>query len=379
MNEPHQVLIVTKSTAGVAEYVRRLVRGMNRSDFSFTVACLSEGGEEFAEELSQAPGVKTFSLEMNRYRIDPVSDLKVLVQLARHIRSGHYDLIHAHASKPGFLTRVAVIGTGVPVIYSPHGFSFHQGVSRSKAWFFAFIEYLVAPFTRMIITVSEGERELARKYHIGSDSLFSVIHTGVDPQPYRISVNVPRMKNELGIPVASPVVGAIGRLNKQKSPLDFIRMAETIHRNHPDVHYLWVGSGPLELDSQTLARNLNLESVMHFVGQRDDVPTLIKIMDCLVLPSRWEGFPLVVLDALAADVPVVATDISGTRESIKHGHNGWLVPVGDSEAMARYVLDILDNPEKAALFRENGRKRVKEEFTTQSMLSAIESVYESLC
>ena len=98
-------------------------------------------------------------------------------------------------------------------------------------------------------------------------------------------------------------------------------------------------------------------------------------MDCFVLTSRWEGFPLVVLEALAADVPVVATDIPGTREAIKHGWNGWLAPAGDYDAMAEHVLDILENPQRAASFRESGRKRIDEEFTTRSMLSALETAY----
>jgi glycosyltransferase involved in cell wall biosynthesis len=348
---------------------------MDRSKFSFTVACLSEGSKEFAEELSQYSNVQTFNLDMNRYQIDPLSDVKVLIQLARHIRSGNYDLIHAHASKPGYLARMAAIGTGIPVLYSPHGFSFHQGVNRFTANLFAFLEYLAVPFTRLIIAISNGEVELAKKFRIGSDSLFVVIHTGIDPRPFRISVNRAQIKKELGIQDSLPVVGAIGRLNQQKSPLDFIHMAAMVHRGHPEVHFMWIGTGPLEDDVKTLTQELGLDSVMHFLGQRNDVPALLKTMNCLVLSSHWEGFPLIVLEALASDTPVVATDISGTREAIKHGWNGWLAPAGDYETMAEYVLDILENPERASLFREAGRKRIDEEFTTQSMVSAIESVY----
>jgi glycosyltransferase involved in cell wall biosynthesis len=348
---------------------------MDRSKFSFTVACLSEGSREFAEELSRIPDVQTFNLDMNRYRIDPLSDAKVFCQLAKRIRNGRYDLIHAHASKPGYLARAASVGSGIPVLYSPHGFSFHKGVNRIKAAFYVFLEFLAVPFTRLIITVSNGERELANKYHIGSDSLFVVIHTGIDPRPYRMPVNRSQIKTELGIPETALVIGSVGRLNNQKAPLDFVRMAEIVHRSCPDIHYIWVGSGPLEADVRTLVQELNLETKMHLLGQRQDVPALLNCMDCLVLPSRWEGFPLVVLEALAANVPVVATDISGTREAIKHGWNGWLAPTGDSDAMAKFAIDILENPETAALFRENGCQRIDEEFSPRLMFSALEAVY----
>lgn len=375
MMQPYRVLLVTKSTAGVAEYIRWLVTGMDRSKYSFTVACLSEGGREFAAELSQISGVQTFYLEMNRYRIDPLSDVKVLFSLAKNIRERDYDLIHAHASKPGYLTRFAAIGTGIPVLYSPHGFSFHEGVRGYKARFFAFLERVAAPLTRLIITVSDGERELARRYRIGSDTLFAVVHTGIDPQPYREPVNIPMQKEKLKVPVDAPIVGAVGRLSNQKSPLDFVRMAAIVHHRKPNVHFVWIGTGPLEGEVRKLTQELNLTTVFHFPGQRRDVPVLLNIMDCLVLSSRWEGFPLVVLEALAADVPVVATDIAGTREAIEHGQNGWLAPVGDAEEMAEFALDILDNPERATAFRTNGRKRINDEFTPAGMLSAIESIY----
>lgn len=375
MNHPYRILLVTKSTAGVAEYVRQLVRGMDRSKFSFTVACLSEGGPEFAAELSQVSGVQAFSLEMNRYRIAPLSDAKVLFCLARYIRNSDFDLVHAHASKPGYLARVAAIGTGVPVLYSPHGFSFHQGVSHTKAWIYAFLERMVVHLSRFIITVSDGERELARQYQVGSDSLFVVIHTGINPEPFRSAIDISQHKGMLGIPPAAPVVGAVGRLSTQKSPFDFIRMAAIVHQRRPDVHFTWIGAGPLDSDARILSHNLNLDSVFHFAGQRRDVPTLLRILDCFVLPSRWEGFPIVVLEALASGTPVVATDIPGTREAIEHGYNGWLAPVGDYEALAEFVLDILENPDRSSKFKIAGRKRIDEEFVPAKMFSALEAVY----
>jgi len=375
MSQPYRVLLVTKSTAGVAEYVRQLVQGMDRSRFSFTVVCLSEGGAEFAAELSKISGVQALSMEMNRYRIDPLSDARVFIHLAKYIRAGDFDLIHAHASKPGYLTRAAAVGTGIPVLYSPHSFSFHQGMNRAKAWFYALLERLAIPFTRFIIAVSNGERELARQYRVGPDSLFIVVHTGIDPKPFSLPVDVSQYKEMLGIPTAAPVVGAVGRLNNQKSPLDFVRMAGIVHQRRPEVHFVWIGAGPLESDARILSQGLGLDSVFHFLGQRQDVPSILRVLNCFVLPSRWEGFSLVILEALASGTPVVATDISGTREAIEHGRNGWLAPVGDCDALAGYVVDILENPDKASAFRAAGRKRIEEEFTTSRMFAALESVY----
>lgn len=375
MSLPIRVLLVAKSTGGVAEYIRWLMQGFDHEKFSFTVACLSENGREFAAELHQTTGVKTFYYEIDRYNVDPISDTHVGLQLMKLIRSHNFDLVHTHASKPGFLTRMAAIGTGVPVLYSPHCFAFHAGAGPMMNLVTSSLEKFAAYFTTRIIAVSHGERELARQYRVGRDDQFTVIPTGIDPAPYRQPVDRSHLKTSLGIPMSSPVIGSVGRLSEQKSPLDFVRLAEAVHRSRHDAHFVWVGDGPLESEVRKLSASLNLDSVIHWLGQRNDVPQLLHIFDCFVLTSRWEGFPLVILEAMAAGVPVIATDILGTREAIQHEINGWLAPVGDPESMARFVLDLLADPVKADKFRSASRARIDTEFTRERMLSMIQDLY----
>ena len=375
MSGPLRVLLVVKSTGGVAEYIRWLIYGFDREEFSFTVACLSENGREFAAELRQVAGVQSFHYEIDRYNVDLVSDTRVGLQLMKLIRSQHFDLIHAHASKPGFLARMAAIGSGVPVLYSPHCFAFHAGAPPWRNLITSSLENFASYFTTRIITVAEGERELARQYHVGGDDQFAVIHTGIDPTPYRQPVNKARLKESLGIPVSSPVVGSVGRLSEQKSPVDFVRLAEAVHKSRPDAHFIWVGDGPLGEEVQTLSTSLPLDSVIHWLGYRNDVPQLLHLFDCFVLTSRWEGFPLVILEAMASGVPVVATNIPGTSEAIQHEVNGLLVPVGDTETTARFVLDLLSDSGKANTFRSASYARIETEFTRDRMLSMIRDLY----
>ncbi len=243
---PLRILLVTKSTGGVAEYVRQLALGLDSADFELTVACLSENGPEFAAELRQVAGVKAFSLQMNRYKVDPWSDAQVCLALARHLRRERYDLVHAHASKPGFLTRLAALGTGLPVLYSPHCFAFHAGANPVSARLVAVLEAFAARFlTTRIVTVADGERKLARQYGVGPDELFVTVPTGLDPRPYRQPVDQAALKASLNLPVAAPLVGTVGRLSDQKAPLDYVRMAALVHQQLPEVQFAWVGSGPL--------------------------------------------------------------------------------------------------------------------------------------
>ncbi len=378
MNRSMRVLLVTKSTGGVAEYIRWLVQGIDREKFSLSVVCLSENGPEFAEELRQAYGVQAISYAMNRYQIDLISDARVGFQLAKLLRGHQFDLIHAHASKPGFLARIAAIGTGIPVLYSPHCFAFHAGAGRMTILLTSFLEWLAALFTTRFVVVSEGERELACRYHVGRREQIIVIHTGIDPAPFRQPVDLSSLKASLGIPVSAPVIGSVGRLSTQKSPSDFVRVAEAIHRSKPDAHFVWVGDGPLRQEVGNLSASLQLDFAIHWLGQRSDVHQLLHLFDCLILTSRWEGFPLVILEAMAAGVPVVATDILGTRELIQHGVNGWLAPVRDTESLAGLVLNLLTEPGKADTFRRAGTARIENEFTQARMLVMIQNLYEEV-
>ena len=171
MSRPIRLLLVTKSTGGVASYVRTLVHGLDRQRYDITVACLSENGKEFAAELRQIDGVQAFSLAMNRYKVNPLTDAWVGYELFRHIRKNRYDIIHAHASKPGFLVRFAALGTSIPVLYSPHNFAFHEGSNFLAAFIVAQLERFAALFTARIIAVAHHEREVALKYKVGKASL----------------------------------------------------------------------------------------------------------------------------------------------------------------------------------------------------------------
>lgn len=377
MSDPIRLLIVTKSTGGVASYVRALVKGLDRENFSITVACLSENGKEFSAELMRNYGVQSFSLDMSRYKVNPITDLRVFLKLLNHIRKYRYDLIHAHASKPGFLTRMAAMWTSVPVLYSPHNFAFHEGSKPFIALIVVLLERLAALFTTHIIAIANHERDLALHYKVGNPSLYSVVHTGIEADRFTLQVDSSAIKQSIGISSDSLVVGVVGRLASPKLPLEFLQVAAKVHKKSPNTHFVWVGSGPLLAEAERLSVDLRLADFVHWLGERNDVPSLLRAFNCLVLPSRWEGFPLVVLEAFASEVPVVATENLGTSEIIESGLNGWLSPVGEIDTMSEQILDMLVDLGKAKKICRQGKKQVDEVFTFERMISSIESIYRS--
>ncbi len=374
-----RVLEVGKSTAGIGAYLRYLARGLNMEKFQLTFVCLSDGGAELAQELRGVADVQAMSWRMNRFKIDVFGDLLIAFQLAQIIHSRKFDLVHAHGSKAGFLARVAAIGSGVPVIYSPHCFSFHDGAGKLQAKFFAALERFAARFfTAKIIVVADGEQTLARRYRVGSPNQFATVRNGINAAYYQIPVNRRAVKKSLGIPEDAPLIGSVGRLGKQKSPLTFIRAAAIVREQAPRAQFIWVGSGPLYEESIRLTKELGLQDAMRFAGERKDVPSILQTLDCFVLSSLWEGFSIVLLEAMAAGAPIVATNILGNDEAIADGENGWLVPPDDPQALARKILELLENFEQAKKFGNAARERIQKDFTFAQMIRSIENVYLSL-
>jgi glycosyltransferase involved in cell wall biosynthesis len=143
----------------------------------------------------------------------------------------------------------------------------------------------------------------------------------------------------------------------------------------PGARFIWVGSGPLYEESIHLVEELGMQDVFHFAGERKDVPSILQSLDCFVLPSLWEGLSVVLLEAMAAGAPVVATNIPGNDEVIIDGQTGWLVPADDPQSMARKILHLLKNPEQARMFGSAAREYTQKEFTFAQMIRSVEKIY----
>jgi len=357
--------------------MRWLASGLDLDRFQLTFACLSEGGSALAAELSRPPDIETLSWPMNRFRINPATDALLILRLTRLVRSGRFDLVHAHGSKAGFLARASAAGSGVPVVYSPHGFAFDAGnVSRVARFIYTFVERLIANLlTARIITVSEAEKRSALARGVGKPELFTAVHSGIDLKQFDLSADRDVLRRMLDIPTDALLIGTVGRLNEQKAPLDFVRLAALLNRSGSDIYLVWIGDGDLMESARNLATQLGVESCIRFMGSRSDVISLLRGMDCFLLTSHWEAFPIVVLEAMASQLPVVATNLPGVDEAVVDGVTGYLCPVGDLEAMCAALEKIIGNKDHAAQLGRNGRNRIIQFFTRERMIQELESVY----
>jgi glycosyltransferase involved in cell wall biosynthesis len=162
---------------------------------------------------------------------------------------------------------------------------------------------------------------------------------------YHLSVDVSEKKRGLNIPAQAQVVGTVGRLMKQKGYRFLVQAAAQVLARQPGVYFIIIGEGEQGDELKALARNLGIDCNIIFTGMRSDVEELLAVMDLFVSTSLWEGLPGVILESMASGVPVVATNILGTRELIQDGENGILVPVQDAGATARAIIEMLQQPE----------------------------------
>lgn len=373
------ILQITKSTGGVGGYVRWLAEGIDKARFRLSVACLSDGGPELAAQLNAFEGVRAESFGMNRYKIAPHTDLITLANLAALMRRERPDLIHAHTSKPGYLARLAALGTGTPVIYTAHGFAFHDYVSRHERMFYATLERAAASLmTTKIVAVSEAERQMGLRHGVGTPDQILTIHTGIDLQPFDVPSDRAALRTSLGIPLEAPLIGTVGRMIKQKAPLEFVQAAALVHRARPDARFIWIGGGPLKQEAENLARASGVDGVITFAGQRRDIPALLQALDMFVLPSHWESFPLVLLEAMAARLPIVATNVDGNPEAVADEETGLLVPPRAPQMLARAMLTLLNDAERARRMGQAGRQRVEHDFSRERMLARVSQVYSDV-
>jgi len=267
-----------------------------------------------------------------------------------------------------------------PIVHTPHtfAFAFKGHFSFWKRALFMDIERSLGRRTRRIVHVSESERLEWLSFGIVPAERAAVVENGIDPWPYRWS-EPPEPKVALfsdGKP--SYRIGTIGLLNAAKGHDGLLRAFRRLLETYPDARLAIIGEGELRPRLEALIRELELQGRARLAGYRNDIPSALKEMDLFVFPSLWEGMPYVVLEAMAAGLPVVATDGNGSRDIVRHGETGLLVPPGDEAALARACGEVLSKPNTAAAMAREALRLVMSRYTLEGMLSRMEALYREV-
>ncbi len=372
-----RILSVTKSTGGVASYNRTLCERLRARGYSMAVVCLSEGNEEYARALGEG-GIPATPMAMERYSIAPLSDLRLALELRRHVRREPVDLILAHGAKAGLLARLVGRLAGIPAVYVLHSMPFLARVQGRRAFLYRQLERLGSLLGGHVVALTHSMRAELERNRIARASEATVIHTGIEPGRFDRPPERARACRALGLDPARPVVGWAGRLSRQKAPLDYLRAARRIVDAVPGAQIFMAGEGPLEAEVRTLAARLELGGGLVAAPWQRDVPAMLAAFDVYVATSLWEGLPLAVLEAMAARRAVVATAVDGVVEAIEHGVSGYLVDAGDPRGLAERVGRLLADGELRVRVGEAARERVERSFTVDRMVDDWERLLRRL-
>ncbi|MGH9222999.1 MAG: glycosyltransferase family 4 protein [Acidimicrobiales bacterium] len=317
-----------------------------------------------------------------RRSIHPLRDLRAAWSLYTLFRRTRPNVVHTHSSKAGVLGRIAAKAARVPVVvHTLHGLPFHDYQPRALAFAYRSIKRTMAPLTDHYVSVSHEMAEKAVKARIGKPSRHSVIRSGFRTDLFADEL-LPKeeARLRLGLPPGRTVVGAVARLFPLKGHADIVEAAAQVVARHPGVLFVLVGDGTLRADLERTIADKGLTGHFQFLGLVDPeaMPAAYSSFDVLVHASRREGLARVFPQAVIAGVPVVAYDLDGSAEVIHDGHNGFLVPPCDTDALAERLSRLVGDPDLRSRLGGAGRDRVQREFSAEEMVRRLAELYTNL-
>jgi glycosyltransferase involved in cell wall biosynthesis len=370
--------VITKFSTGAGGNTLLSATGMDPSRYDIWVAGCTRGPawERPLWDRAERAGVKTFLFPRLNETISPFNDFLVLLQLVRLIRKERFTIIHTHTAKGGFLGRIAGWLCRTPVVvHTFHSFPFHDFMRSSRRRLYMFLERLVRPLTDHFLAVSPRVAREAIEYRLALPGRISVVPSAVELEKIPARTH-PSLRRELGIPEFAPLIGTVGRLDFQKAPLDFVRMAAQVGRKRPDARFLMVGDGPLLGVVKREAERLGVDLLL--TGFRDDAVTIAAAFDVFVISSLYEGLGRALTEALASGRPVVATAVNGVSDLVIPGATGLLAPPDEPNRLAECVMWLLDHPDHAQRMGSQGRAAVLERFDPTVMCALIDDIYSRL-
>lgn len=288
-------------------------------------------------------------------------------------RAGPFDLIHGHSTKAGALVRLAAAGLGIPTVYTPHAFiTMNPELPAALRYVYRACELALSRMGDCIICVSEAERDHASALGIEPDRT-AVVQNGIPVLPV---VDRAAVRRFLGLAPTDLCFGFVGRLSAQKAVDRLIRAFSPVARSCPDARLAIVGEGPCRASLEGIARDLEVTSRIRFVGNADG-PEVMAGFDAFVLASRYEGFPYVLLEAVARQLPVFATNVGGAQAVVRDGINGVVVEQESWQKLTDVMNRYASDRDFRSRLNENASATAGE-FTISQMVNATREIYARL-
>jgi len=362
-------LITTLSVGGAEVHLLELLSGLSRAKYHLELAFFKE---EAQEARSLLPDFRNLGLAVHDLGGTSRLSGAAFFRLVGLLRRGRFDLVHSHlfrADLYGSLASRLFPNLGlINSVHNPEDFYARPAVAR--------LARLAARRQQRTIVISRAVADhLARHLRL-PESRMSLIYYGLKPK-LRQGLD---LRQEYGIPPRAPLIGTIGRLSRQKGHLHLLRAMALVRDRLPQARLLLVGHDDQGLRPrlEEEVERLGLGGRVILTGFRDEVPDIMAALDLFCLPSLWEGFGLVLLEAMAEARPVVASRVGSIPEVVLEGETGLLVPPGDEAALASALLSLLEDQARSGAMGRAGRERQERLFSREAMVRATEDLYDDL-
>ena len=369
-----KIVHIAQSPGGVAEYLYMLLKNWNNKEYeNFLIV-----SEDYKNQIDRfKPYVEQIYFVPMVREITIKKDISAILKVGKILKKIKPDIVYLHSSKAGAIGRIALaFNFKTKIIYNAHGWYFNAEISNKKKRFFAFIEKFLALKTNKIINISQNEYESALKYKIASPKKMCVIENGIDFEKFKNSGKYrDSTRNKYNISNNDIVIGVVGRLSEQKDPINMIKAFNLINKENNNTKLMYVGSGELEEKVLDYAKENNIIDNVIITGWVSNVEQFIPAFDIAVLPSKWEGFGLVLIEYMACDKPIVASNIGGISNIIKDGINGFLIKSGDYKELNEKIQNLINNKSIYKKIIENN-KVYREKFDIRNVVKKHLSLFE---
>lgn len=363
-------ILFTSHTANFQKFNRPFMRMLSEQGYEVHYASMGE------EEIFDADTSFTVPFTRSPFRL---SNIRAYKELKKIIDREHYDIIHTHTPMGSVVTRLAARqarAKGTRVIYTAHGFHFFTGAPLVNWLIYYPVEKWMARHTDTLITINDEDYQRAKK-KFKTDVCY-IPGVGVDESKFKPRLTKKQrndLRKSLGIKPDDFVMIYPAELSKRKRQIWLLNSLGEFIKQHPDVHMLLPGGDSLNGACQKLAVELDIEKQVHFLGYRNDIPQLMMASDLSVSSSSQEGLPVNLLEALAAGLPIVATDSRGHADLVKDGVNGFIVDKNDSRQFVEKVATLYDNVSIRMEMKKNSKDMLSG-FSLNDIIPVFDGIYK---
>ncbi len=352
------------------------MKGMDRNTFKVELAC-APGGRLIDLVRENQMGVKTFKNLVQP--LHPVKDILAVADLIYFLRKKRYHIVHTHNSKAGFVGRLAAKITGIPVvIHTVHGFAFHDQEPAWRQSLFRNLEKFASHMCDKMIFISQPlvDWALREKIVLRRDKI-AKIYSGIDLEQFRPVTEEEKnsVREKWNIRHDDAVIGIVSKLWEGKGHEILIRAFKEVKKDIKRARLIIVGEGPLDNMLHDLVDRLGLSDSVLFTGFQMDVAAIISTFDVAVLPSYFEGMGRVLVEAMAMEKPVVASNVGGIPDLVKDNVNGLLITPGDVKGLADALKKLLNDKRLANIMGRDGRKGITDKYSADAMVRSISNIY----